>query len=151
MKWQLAWDAFKFTSPCCRIYASVIRDSRGWDIGLSPIWHQAVILTNASLLSIWPLGTKFSEILIKIKNFHSQICIAKYRVWNCGHFVQGDIHELMFCFQHGFSANVLHARVSNSAPLHNYWQDMSSYQKKHAGNVSIQPDKTRCRQVNTIF
>ena len=35
--------------------------------GLSPIQCQAIIWTNARLLSIGPLGTNFSEILIKIK------------------------------------------------------------------------------------
>ena len=35
------------------------------DDGLSPIWHQAIIWTNARLLSIL-LGTKFSEIQIEI-------------------------------------------------------------------------------------
>ena len=37
--------------------------------GLSPIQRQAIIQTNAGLLSIAPLGTNFSEILIKIGNF----------------------------------------------------------------------------------
>ena len=54
-------------SPKCRIYASMSRVSFGYDYGLSPIRHQAIILTNAGLLSIEPLGTSFSEILIKIQ------------------------------------------------------------------------------------
>ena len=41
------------------------------DNGLSPIRRQAIIWTNAGLLSIGPLGTHFSEILIKIITFHS--------------------------------------------------------------------------------
>ena len=54
------------------------------DNGLSPIRHQAIIWTNASLLSIEPLGTKFSDILIKIQNFsfteaHLKISSAKRR------------------------------------------------------------------------
>ena len=32
--------------------------------------HQAIIWTNAGLLSIGALGTNFSEILIKYKFFH---------------------------------------------------------------------------------
>ena len=42
--------------------------------GLSPVQHQAITWTNAellSLLSIGPVGTNFSEILIKIQNFRS--------------------------------------------------------------------------------
>ena len=37
--------------------------------GLSPIQRQAIIWTNAGLLPIGPLGTDFSEILIKYKRF----------------------------------------------------------------------------------
>ena len=43
--------------------------STGSDNGLSPIRRQAIILTNAGLLSIGPLGTNFSKILIKMQNF----------------------------------------------------------------------------------
>ena len=45
------------------------RVSIGLGNGLSPIQYQAIISTNAWLLSIGPLGTKFSEIAIKIQNF----------------------------------------------------------------------------------
>ena len=38
----------------------------GSDNGLSPDRHQAIIWTNAVILLTQPLGTKFSEILIKI-------------------------------------------------------------------------------------
>ena len=33
------------------------------------VWCQAITITNADLLSVGPIGTKFSEMLIKIKNF----------------------------------------------------------------------------------
>ena len=36
------------------------------DNGLLPGRHQAIILTNAGILFIGPLGTNFSEILIEI-------------------------------------------------------------------------------------
>ena len=36
--------------------------------GLSPFRRQVIIWTNAGILSIRPLGTNFSEILIKIRN-----------------------------------------------------------------------------------
>ena len=38
------------------------------DNGLSPIWHQGIIWTNAPLLSIGTLGTNSSEILIIQEN-----------------------------------------------------------------------------------
>ena len=63
-------------------YASVNWVSIGSDNGLSPIRRQAIILTNAGLLSIGPLGTNFSEIFIKIQIFsftkmHLKISSAK--------------------------------------------------------------------------
>ena len=41
----------------------------GSDNGLSPERHQAIIWTNAEILLIGPLGTNFSEILMKIYIF----------------------------------------------------------------------------------
>ena len=41
----------------------------GSDNGLSPGRRQAIIWTNAGILLIGPLGTNFSEILIRIKTF----------------------------------------------------------------------------------
>ena len=55
--------------PLVRIYASVNRVSIGSDNGLAPNRRQAIIWTIAGLLSIKPLRTNFSEILIKIQNF----------------------------------------------------------------------------------
>ena len=55
--------------PLMPDFASVNQISTDSDNSLSPIRHQAIIRTNAWLLSIGPLGTNFSEILIKIKNF----------------------------------------------------------------------------------
>ena len=41
----------------------------GWDNGLSPGRHQAIIWTNAGIFLIGPLGTKLSEIFIEIHTF----------------------------------------------------------------------------------
>ena len=41
----------------------------GSDNGMPPGRHQAIILTNAGILLTGPLGTNFSEILIKIHTF----------------------------------------------------------------------------------
>ena len=56
----------------------------GWDNGLSPDRRQAIISTNAGLLSIGPLRTYFSENLIKIQQFplkkiHMKMSSAKWR------------------------------------------------------------------------
>ena len=37
--------------------------------GMSPGRHQAIIWTNAGILLVWPLGTKFCEKVIKIQIF----------------------------------------------------------------------------------
>ena len=55
----------------------------GSDNGLSPARHQAIIWTNAGILLIGPLGTKFSEILIEILSFsfkqiHLKVSSAKW-------------------------------------------------------------------------
>ena len=41
----------------------------GLDNGLAPGWRQAIILTNAGVLLIGPLGTNFNEISIEIYRF----------------------------------------------------------------------------------
>ena len=41
----------------------------GSDNGLSAVRHQAIIWTNADILSIGPLGINFDEILMEIKTF----------------------------------------------------------------------------------
>ena len=56
----------------------------GSDNGLSPYGHQAIIWTNAGILLIGPLGTSFSEILIKIhafsfKKMHLKMSSGKWR------------------------------------------------------------------------
>ena len=69
----------------CRIYESVINRVRiGSDDGLSPIWHQAIILSRVGLLSNGHVRTKFSEIVIKIENYsftkmHLNILSVKWR------------------------------------------------------------------------
>ena len=50
----------------------------GSNNGLSPGWHQAIILTNVGILLIGPLGTNLSKIFIKIHTFSFKKCI-----WKC--------------------------------------------------------------------
>ena len=74
------WPIF----PRCRMYAWVNQVSIGSDNGLSPGGRQAIIWTNTGLLPIGPLGTNFSEILIKLQNFsytkmHLNTPSAKWR------------------------------------------------------------------------
>ena len=65
-------------------YASVKHTIIGSDNGLSPVRQQAIIWTNAAILSIRPIGTYFSEILFKIKKFsfkemHLKMSSAEWR------------------------------------------------------------------------
>ena len=60
----------------------------GSENGLLPGRRQAIILTNAGILLIWPLGTNFSEILIEINTFSLKKCIWKCRLENGGHLSQ---------------------------------------------------------------
>ena len=55
----------------------------GSDNGLSHGWCQAIIWTNAGILLIGPIGTNFSEILIRIQTFsfkkmHLKMSSAKW-------------------------------------------------------------------------
>ena len=68
----------------------------GSDNGLSPGRRQAMIWTNAGILLIGPLGTNFSEILIRIQTFsfkklHLKTSSAKWRLFCLG------LNELMNC------------------------------------------------------
>ena len=61
----------------------------GSDNGLSPGRRQAIIWTNAGILLIRPLGTNFSEHLIKIQTFsfkrmHLNVSSAKLRPFCLG-------------------------------------------------------------------
>ena len=61
----------------------------GSDNGLSPGLLQAIIWTNAAILLIGPLGTKFNEILIEIQTFsfkkmHLKMSSGKWRPFCLG-------------------------------------------------------------------
>ena len=75
------------------------RVSIGSDNGLSPIRRQAIIYTNAGLLAIGPLGTKFSEILIKMQNLSLTKMHLKIPSANCWPFAQEEtrINGIALC------------------------------------------------------
>ena len=65
------------------------------DNGLSPGWRQAIIWTNAGILLIGPLGTNFSEILIRVFTFsfnkmHVKMSSGKWRPFCLGLNVLND-------------------------------------------------------------
>ena len=59
--------------------------------GLSHGRRQAIIWTNARILLIGPLGTKFNDIYSKFIHFHSRRYFWKYRLENNGHLVSVSI------------------------------------------------------------
>ena len=58
--------SYKLIQDEWRIYASATYDIIDSDNGLSPLRRQAIIWTNAGILSVVPPGTNFSESLIEI-------------------------------------------------------------------------------------
>ena len=72
----------QLTNPPPPTNAAYMRQWKVW--AFVQIICQAIIYTNAGLLSIGPLGTNFSEILIKAHNFsfikmHLKLSSAKWR------------------------------------------------------------------------
>ena len=65
--------------------------SIGSDNGLSPGRRQAIIWTNADILSIRPQGTYFNEILFEIQIFSFKKMHLNTLSANGGHFVQGEM------------------------------------------------------------
>ena len=67
--------------------------------GLSPGRRRAIISTNAGILLIWPLGTNFSEIYIKIRTFpfkklRLKVSSAKWRLFCLGLSVLTTVRSL---------------------------------------------------------
>ena len=99
------------------MYVSVNQASIGSDNGLLPICHQAIIQTNAGLLSTGPLAINFSEIYIKIQNFlftkmHLNIFSAKWQpfcpredelIWQAFHGPDPDWTATMASWPQGFT------------------------------------------------
>ena len=61
------------------------------DNGLSPGRRQAIISTNAGILSMGPLGTNFIEILDEIYVFSFKKMHLKLSSGNGGHFVSASM------------------------------------------------------------
>ena len=78
------WNGFQKAEWC--VYVSVNQSANN---GLSPARQQVIVCTNAGILSIGPLGTIFSEILIIIhifssKKAHLQVSSVKCRPFCLG-------------------------------------------------------------------
>ena len=68
----------------------------GSDNGLSPGRRQAIIWTNAGLLSIGPLGTNFSEISIGVQAYYHISCLHTLRPRQKGRHFANDTLRYIF-------------------------------------------------------
>ena len=106
--------------------------SIGSDNGLSPIRRQAIIWTNADLLSVWNLGTNFSKVLIKMNKriyeyhyhtkMHLKMSPAKWRPFWPG----GDELSYHVTSLHGSTFCITGIRY-----LSKCYQNKSSFFKRH--------------------
>ena len=90
-------EGFSSLPEWCK-YASVNYAIIGSDNGLSPRRRQAIIWTNARILSIGPFGINFSEILIEIHTFllkkiHLKMLSGKWRPFCVGLNVLNSWHH----------------------------------------------------------
>ena len=91
----------------------------GSDNGLSPGRRQAIIWTNAGILLIGPLGTNFSEILIKIctfsfKKMHLKMSSGKRRPFCLGLNVIFGVWVDRLTTTSSYSYVIRHQQINNS-------------------------------------
>ena len=103
----------------------------GSDNGLSPGRRQAIIWTNAGILSIGPLGTNFSEILIGNQTFsfrklHLKMSSALASILSRPQWVNGTLritYDSCLVHNHSIPSWVLwHKRATN--PLHSFTHEL---------------------------
>ena len=93
----------------------------GSDNGLSPDRRQAIIWTNAGILSIGPLGTKLSEKLIEIhmfsfKKMHLKMSSGKWRLFGLG---LNELMEVVVAITGGMLRHrVIYLYICSWAPQH---------------------------------
>ena len=84
------------------------------DNGLSPVRRQAIIWTNAGILSIWPLETNFSEILIEILTVSFKNMRFKWSPANWLPFCLGlNVLNLFSNFEIDFVSEVILSEISS--------------------------------------
>ena len=132
----------------------------GSDNGLSPGRRQAIIWTNAGLLSIGPLRTYFSENLIKIQQFslekiHVKMSSAKWRLSCLGLNVLNDI-TYYHCTQGAiWCSRWISTCVSNIRQIQHHWLfihfllDTDRYESHNFMLNNYTDDNTLCRALIT--
>ena len=109
----------------------------GSDNGLSPDPRQAIIWTNAGLLSIGPLLTYFGEHLIKIQQFslkkmHMKMLSLKWHPSCLGLNVLTDWNMmLVVAMVKVFVEELVNFRMSNVDIQQTQWKKLTSYSPKY--------------------
>ena len=110
------------------------------DNGLSPGRRQAIIWTSAGILSIGPLGTNFSEILIEtitfsFKKIRLKVSSAKWRPCCLG------LNVLIYFFQN-ILTSASEEPISNHNCLVNFWymNHLRNWQGNCNENISSNND-----------
>ena len=138
----------------------------GSDNGLSPGWRQAIIWTNAGILSTGPVGTNFIEILMEILIFSFQkmslkVSSAKWRfclglnVWTHGDLVmtwrmvnlwwqtsKKLLHESMLAFANWTAVNKLQW---------NFYEQKIIFSPEHVTQNIIEKNGLHFTQVSVLI
>ena len=118
----------------------------GSDNGLSPGRRQAIIWTNAGILSFGPLGTNFSEILTEIKTFsfkkmYLKVSSAKWRPFCLG------LNVLTVTL--GFCRGTQISRHPSSSVVQSFWNFVQS--TTVSLSCSVQKFKTIRQSRNNLW
>ena len=100
-KWQdmMACDIRSRSNKYFLHYKWLIhRNIMGLDNGLSPVWHQAIVWTNADIIVIESLETNFSSIWIKTQQFSCKWICLKMTSAKCLRSCSG-LNVLIFSFR----------------------------------------------------
>ena len=120
----------------------------GSDIGLSPFRRQAIIWTNAVLLSTWSLGTNLSQIVLKIQTFSFKKMHGKLLAILSGPLCEA-IQQHVYYFHVTKVACWQLASQSLVRPVNELWGQVSA--KKYVEDLIITDvSDEKCGYVNTL-
>ena len=94
----------------------------GWGVGLSPVQHQAIIWSNAELLSTGPVKMNFSENWNTIQKFISTKCIWKYRHQNHDHFRSQCVIDVVIGWSTQGHTEVQQTLDISRSNIQRYWR-----------------------------
>ena len=127
----------------------------GSEYGLSPGLCQAIIWTNAGILSIGLLGTKFSEILIEIFTFSLKKIHLKMSSGKWWPFCAGLNVLRLMCWRNKkvikiMTCHLVMAYYLNQCYLIISWTIVKKHHGRHAGNLNPSYAGTRIFWINWV-